>query len=122
MLLSSLTGLASPGTEAAGGSAVGNRAPAVQRAVQPSSEGIQTDPPAPVDRAELQKAVLHAQEAVREKASNLQFVLDDETGKTIVKVVDSQTNQVIRQIPSEEMLAISRNVARIQGLLLKHKA
>jgi flagellar protein FlaG len=66
--------------------------------------------------------VLRAGDAVRKLASNLLFSLDQETGKTVIKIVDSQTNEVIRQIPSEEVLAIARNLDRIEGLLLKQKA
>jgi flagellar protein FlaG len=40
----------------------------------------------------------------------------------VVKVVDTETDQVIRQIPSEEMLAIARNIDRLQGLLVKQEA
>jgi flagellar protein FlaG len=48
--------------------------------------------------------------------------VDKDTGKTVIKIVDSQTNQVIRQIPSEELLAIARNLDRVEGLLLKQRA
>jgi flagellar protein FlaG len=37
-------------------------------------------------------------------------------------VVDSSTDEVIRQIPSDEVIAISRSIDRLQGILLKHKA
>jgi flagellar protein FlaG len=74
------------------------------------------------DSAQLHEAVQRAEQAVRQFASNLRFSLDKETGKTVIKIVDSQTNEVIRQIPSEELLAISRNLDRVEGLLLKQQA
>lgn len=40
----------------------------------------------------------------------LQFTVDDSTEQTVIRVVDSQTNELIRQIPSDEALAISRHV------------
>jgi len=53
---------------------------------------------------------------------SLRFNIDDETGKTIVKVMDSQTQEVIKQIPTEEMLAIAKALDKLQGLLVKQKA
>jgi flagellar protein FlaG len=41
---------------------------------------------------------------------NLQFSVDKDLGRTVIRVVDTDTKQVIRQIPSEEMLAIARRV------------
>ena len=48
--------------------------------------------------------------------------MDDSTGKTVIKVVDSSTHELIRQIPSEEMLEIARALDRLQGLLVHQKA
>jgi flagellar protein FlaG len=55
-------------------------------------------------------------------AQDLRFTIDKETGKTVVRIIDSTTDEVIRQIPSEEVLAISKAIDRMQGLLLKQKA
>ena len=50
-------------------------------------------------------------------APNLRFSVDEDTGKTVVRVVDTGTGEIIRQVPSEEVLAISRSLDRLQGLL-----
>lgn len=55
-------------------------------------------------------------------SSSLKFSVDDDTGKTIVKVMDSETNEVIKQIPSEEMIAIAKAVDQLKGLLVQQKA
>lgn len=55
-------------------------------------------------------------------SSSLQFSIDDETGKTIVKVMDAETKEVIKQIPSEEMIAISKALDHLKGLLIQQKA
>lgn len=72
--------------------------------------------------AEVQKAANRAQEMLGRTASSLKFAVDDATGTVVVKVVDTETEQVIRQIPSEEMLAIARNMEQLKGLLLKREA
>jgi flagellar protein FlaG len=55
-------------------------------------------------------------------ARNLQFSVDGSSGKTVVRVVDMETGNVIRQIPSQEALDIARAVDRLQGLLLRQQA
>ena len=53
---------------------------------------------------------------------NVTISLDDDTGITVVKVVDKNTKEVVRQIPSEEMLAIAKALDTVQGLLVRQKA
>jgi flagellar protein FlaG len=53
---------------------------------------------------------------------DLQFSVDENTGMTVVKVMDSESQEVIRQIPSEEVLAIAANLEEARGLLFKTKA
>jgi flagellar protein FlaG len=45
----------------------------------------------------------------------LRFSIDDDSGRTIVRVVDVETDEVIRQIPSEEMLAVIRHFSELTG-------
>ena len=42
--------------------------------------------------------------------------------RTIVKLIDSNTKEVLRQIPSEELIAISKALGRSSGVLLERKA
>lgn len=74
------------------------------------------------DPAELKQAVEAANTAMRAISTDLEFSLDPSTGKTVVRVIDNSTQQIIRQFPSEEMLAIARAIDRFQGLLLSQKA
>lgn len=53
--------------------------------------------------------------------NSLQFSIDDDSGRTVVKVVDKQTDEVLRQIPSEEMLDIARALGKLKGLLVEQK-
>lgn len=71
---------------------------------------------------DLQSAVAAANEFVKPINSAVEFSLDKESGNMIVKVFDSSTKEVIRQIPSEEMVAIAKALDQIQGLLIKQKA
>lgn len=71
---------------------------------------------------EVQEAVNEMVKVVQPKANNLQFSIDQSTGKTIVRVTDSSTGDLVRQIPSEEVLDIAKNIERMQSLLMRQKA
>jgi flagellar protein FlaG len=72
---------------------------------------------------ELRNAVETLNKAMQQSNQNLQFSVDNETDKVVVRMVDTSTGQLIRQFPSEETLAISRGIEQFQqGLLLKQQA
>jgi flagellar protein FlaG len=72
---------------------------------------------------QLQNAVDDINKAFQQSNRNLQFTIDTDTKKSVVKLVDTETGDVIRQFPSEEAIAISKAIERIQqGLLLRQKA
>jgi flagellar protein FlaG len=55
-------------------------------------------------------------------SQTLRFSVDQQTGKTVIKVLDTSTDEVIKQIPSEDALELSKALDRLQGLLIKGKA
>lgn len=71
---------------------------------------------------QLKEAVKTMNDFVGGINSSLQFTVDDKSGQTIVKVMDTDTKEVIKQIPSEEMLSIAKAVDRLKGLLVQQKA
>jgi flagellar protein FlaG len=52
----------------------------------------------------------------------IQFSVHKETNQTIVKVVDTETDKVIRQLPSEEILKMAESLENFSGMLLKEQA
>jgi len=73
--------------------------------------------------AQLQNMVDNINQAMKQSNKNLEFSVDADTRKPIVKLVDTETGDIIRQFPSEEALAISRAIDQFQqGLLLKQEA
>ena len=79
-------------------------------------------PAQPVTQEAVAAAVQSANAYVQSVSSSLQFSLDKDTGHTVVKMIDTQTEEVLRQFPSEEMLAISKSIDRMQGLLINREA
>ena len=75
----------------------------------------------PPTRAQIDKAMVEVKKALDPVARNLQFSIDEDTGRTVIKVVDSATKEVIRQMPSEELLELTRSLDSLSGLLIKQK-
>jgi len=71
---------------------------------------------------ELQSAIDAFNGYIPMATNDLMFSIDEDNGKLVVKIVDTTTQDVIRQIPSEEALAISRSLEKLQGILLQGKA
>ncbi len=78
--------------------------------------------PAP---AEVRQAVSNLNSYVQVLERDIVFSVDAASGKSIIRVVDAETGEVIRQIPPEEVVAVSRALANsfqeITGLLLNDK-
>lgn len=76
----------------------------------------------------LEKVVSQLNAYIQNTQRDVDFSVDDATGRVVVKVIDSESEEVIRQIPSEEMLAISRHLIESletdqpKGFLIELKA
>ncbi|MFC5547992.1 flagellar protein FlaG [Massilia aerilata] len=78
--------------------------------------------PGKTDIGQLDKAVEHINKSFEQSNQGVEFSIDKETDITVVKVVDRETREVLRQMPSEEALAVARQIDRMQGLLIKQEA
>lgn len=77
---------------------------------------------APLSGEDILKALDEVREAVKPVAQSLHFSLDKDSGRTVIKVMDTETNEMIRQIPSEDILKIAQAIDKLQGLLIKQQA
>jgi flagellar protein FlaG len=73
--------------------------------------------PAP---AQERAALAEINESLRMSSIGVQFEFDKEADTMIVKVVDVESGDLIRQMPSEEVVRISRALGKLQGLLIHH--
>jgi len=78
--------------------------------------------PAVVDKGELVTAVKKLNDLVAPALQTVQFSLDEQSERLIVKVVDTASKQVLRQIPNEEVLAMSKTLDKLQGLMIRQTA
>lgn len=88
-----------------------------ERPARASEAGQRASPPP--DDAAVRRAADAANTVLRAAASTVEFTVAQDTGKTIVRVIDQLTQEVIRQIPSEEMIDIAKAIDRMQGLLVR---
>ena len=71
---------------------------------------------------ELRDAVQKIEQVVTPAAQGLRFSIDEDTGITVIKLIDTETQLVLRQIPTLEVMEISKALGRLQGLLVQEKA
>jgi flagellar protein FlaG len=55
-------------------------------------------------------------------SSSLEFSIDADSKQTIVKIVDLNTKEVLRQIPSTEALEIAKSLDKMMGRLISSQA
>lgn len=64
---------------------------------------------------DLEIAVSEVRDFVQSQRTNLNFSFNDDSNRSIVQVTDSDTGELIRQIPSEEVLALSDRIRGLQS-------
>jgi flagellar protein FlaG len=70
----------------------------------------------------LSAAISSVEEYIKPFNNRLEFNVDEDVGRVVVKVVDKETEEVLLQVPSEEMLAIAKALDNIKGLFVKQQA
>jgi len=103
----------------------------------PSRQGIATvgqaadqgsaQTPDVASRPMLNAAVMQLNDYVQSVQRALEFSVDEQTGATVITVLDAETHEVIRQIPPQEVLAVARELSTRDtgaggaGLLVREK-
>ncbi|MBR7778230.1 flagellar protein FlaG [Undibacterium rugosum] len=88
----------------------------------PGTANTKTESGTAPDLSQVTKAVADINKSMQSFSQDLQFSVDKDSDKVVVKIIDQQTKQVLRQIPSEEALEISKSLDKLQGLLIKQQA
>ncbi|MES2160129.1 MAG: flagellar protein FlaG [Pseudomonadota bacterium] len=85
----------------------------------PAIAAAANNKPVVVDKAQLKNSV-DAINRFLKVNSEVQFSIDDSSGQSVIKVVDTETHKVLRQFPSEQALEIGKDLeTKKKGLLLK---
>ncbi|MFZ5594239.1 MAG: flagellar protein FlaG [Pseudomonadota bacterium] len=75
-----------------------------------------------IKNTDIEKAVSYLNEYIQSYRRDLHFSVDDDSGRIVVKVIDRETNEIIRQIPSEEAMALANRMEKSNGILLQAQA
>jgi flagellar protein FlaG len=68
-------------------------------------------------RRNLAEAIDRLNEQMRENGRDLAFRLDEKVDRTVITVRHAETGEVVRQIPSEDVLNLAHSMEDIKGLL-----
>lgn len=118
MVIQNLTGSTVPAQASSDGPILPSVPPAPGQQAQPEPHQ-----PAQLQQSQVQAAVNSINHSMQFMNRGVTFSVDPSTKETVVKVVEAGTGTVIKQIPSEQVLAIAQAIdAMQQGMLLQHKA
>ncbi|MCE3605914.1 flagellar protein FlaG [Massilia sp. P8910] len=74
------------------------------------------------DPREVSKVVGEINLAMQAMSRNIEFSIDTDSQRTVVKIIDQTTKEVIRQMPTAEALEIGKALEKVQGLLIRQTA
>jgi flagellar protein FlaG len=111
------TNVAPPPRPAVGTAAL--QRPTVEAAQPKGPESVKAEPAPRSEQARTELAQLldELNEQSRKEGRNLNFSMDDEVNRLVITVRQTETGEVIRQIPSEAVLRLAHNLKSIRGLL-----
>lgn len=93
-----------------------SREPVSASRVQAASASDSTRPSSPtteIPKRVVETAVEQMKDFAQVMSRQLQFDVDEDSGRTVVRVLDKDSGDVIRQIPSDEILALARHMKEL---------
>ena len=73
----------------------------------------------PIGNEELESVVTEMNSVAQNLQRDLLFSVDEKSGGTFVKVIDKETEEVVREIPSKEVREIKARLEEVAGLIFK---
>ena len=69
----------------------------------------------------ISSAVDNLNQCVQNIRRELEFSIDENSGRTVIKVLDAETKEVIRQIPPEEVVSLSQNLSKKESAIFSRE-
>ena len=113
-----IASVARPDARMAQGSAAPSGEPPRVRdggALPPGGKAVPVAAPAPPPAPDFSKVVEAIERFMRDSARSLSFSYDEAAGRSVVIVRDGSTGEILRQLPSDEALAVARRLAEAAG-------
>lgn len=70
-------------------------------------------------RKDTEETAAKVQDYLQDLKISLQFKVESKTGDMVVQVVDKDTGEVVRQIPSEELIKVREKLEELRGVLFE---
>lgn len=71
-----------------------------------------------LEREQLEKVAQQLQEFMGDMNRSLQFQVDEDSGRDVIKILDKTSGDVIKQYPSEEVLSLVSKLSESAGILI----
>lgn len=84
-----------------------------QKRQEIASEKSPTDFLKEASKEQLEQTVTELNGALQNVQRNLEFSIDKDVGQIVINVIDKETDKIVRQIPSEEVLELAKNLHKI---------
>lgn len=92
-------------------------------ATQATGRGtLAADSDKPVDPAALQQSVATLNQFIQPHEGSIEFSIDEDSGKTLLKIIDKETDTVLMQFPSKDALALAKTLGKTAGMLIRDSA
>jgi flagellar protein FlaG len=84
---------------------------------------LRTSTPGPTPKREqVEQAAARIKEVLRGTTSRLEIEIDHDLHKAVIKVFNGESGEIIRQIPSQELLELAKHLDQPKGLLVRERA
>jgi len=103
------------------------QAESITKTVREGNSGVEADlttstqPPIPT-KEQLEQAAAGITNALRGTTSRLQIDIDPDLQQAVFKVINGESGEVIRQIPSQELLDLAKHLDKAKGILVRQRA
>lgn len=87
-----------------------------------AEKAAETSENSEISLQDLDNTVSELNVAVQNVRRDLQFRVDEDSGRTIITVRDSETDEIIREIPPERVIALAKNIESLKGILFSAEA
>ena len=77
--------------------------------------------PTPI-KEQVEQAAVRLKDSVHGTTSRLEIEIDHDLGRAVIKILNGESGEIIRQIPSQELLDLAKQLDDPKGLLVRVRA
>jgi flagellar protein FlaG len=78
-------------------------------------------PISPPTKGDLEQAAARIKDVLRGSTSHLEIEIDHDLKRAVVKVLNGESGEIIRQIPAQELLDLAKHLDVSKGLLVRER-